>query len=438
MARRRLHPLTPLLRGARLVWVVLAVLAQQGLQHRPSAVQAVVGLAVVAVVAVVLSWISWRTTSYVIVDGVLVVDSGVFQKRSRRVPLARLQSIDVVRPLLARALGLAELRIEVAGGGKTEADLAFLTEEAALALRAQLLGLADAQPDPAVTPDEQLLVRVPTRVLIESVLLSGATVALVLVVAAVVVLAVVVPAAALPVATALLPGLLALGTAFYRRVVGEYGFSVAESPEGLRIRHGLVETRAQTIPAGRVQAVRLHEPLLWRHRDWVRVEVDVAGYAHRGQEVEQSAVLLPVAPREFAGAIVARILGAALPAPTDRPPSAARWRAPLSYRLAAIGRSDRHVVAQSGVLTRTTEVVPLAKVQSLRLRQGPWERALGLASLHVDSAGRRHGTAVLAHRGADEADRLLAELVATLASARSGSDAPGSERTLGDGVGPEA
>ena len=42
--------------------------------------------------------------------------------------LARVQAVDVVKPFYARVLGLAELRLEVVGGGggDAEAPLAFL------------------------------------------------------------------------------------------------------------------------------------------------------------------------------------------------------------------------------------------------------------------------------------------------------------------------
>ncbi len=74
-------------------------------------------------------------------------------------------------------------------------------------------------------------------------------------------------------------------------------------------------------------------------------------------------------------------------------------------------------MSTSGVLTTTTDVVPLAKVQSLRTTYGPWQRRLGLASLHVDTAGRRLPGAVLPHRGEAEARVLLAEVHGQLARA---------------------
>jgi putative membrane protein len=57
-------------------------------------------------------------------------------------------------------------------------------------------------------------------------------------------------------------------------------------------------------------------------------------------------------------------------------------------------------------LNRRTHVVPHARVQSLRLSQGWWQRRLRLADLHVDSPpGPVHVRA--RHRDADEARRLL-------------------------------
>ena len=67
----------------------------------------------------------------------------------------------------------------------------------------------------------------------------------------------------------------------WRRFNSEYGTVVAAAPDGLRLRSGLVQTAAETIRPGRVQAVRLVEPLVWRAFGWCRLEVDVAGAQQR-------------------------------------------------------------------------------------------------------------------------------------------------------------
>ena len=76
-----------------------------------------------------------------------------------------------------------------------------------------------------------------------------------------------------------------------------------------------------------------------------------------------------------------------------------------------------------GVLTTTTDVVPLAKIQSLRLTSGPWQRRLGLATVHAETAGRRLSGAAAAHRDGDEARGLLVELTARSRAARRAASA---------------
>jgi putative membrane protein len=151
----------------------------------------------------------------------------------------------------------------------------------------------------------------------------------------------------------------------------------------------------------------------------VRVEVDVAGYSsRRGEEEAATNALLPVAPRALAEALVGRVLGGPLPVAQAPVPRRARWRAPLSARRLRAGLDDRHLVTTHGVLTTTTDVVPLAKVQSLRVTSGPWQRRLRLATVHADTAGRRLPGAAAHHRDAAEAQALLMELAARARTAR--------------------
>jgi putative membrane protein len=414
----RLHPFTPLLRGGRFLLLLAAVLGQQGLRNAsPEALALVVGLGVPG--AVLLGYVAWRAMRYRVTPTELQVESGVLTKRSRRVPLARVQAVDVVRPFYARLLGLAELRLEVVGSADAEAPMAFLSEGDARALRTRLLDLAAGRaPDaPAPAPD-RVLVSVPTGPLVGSTLLGPPLVTTVALLVVLVGTLLVDVRAAGTVLVGSLPLLFGVASFAVRRVLSEYGFTVAESPDGLRVRHGLLDTRSQTIPPGRVQAVRVREPLLWRPFGWVRVEVDVAGYSAGSEQQAATGALLPVAPRQLAQDLIARVLGAPLPEATRPAPAAARWRAPLQFRRLRVGLDARHLVATSGVLTTTTDVAPLAKVQSLRTTQGPYERRLGLVSLHVDTAGRRLPGAVVRHRSAADAAHLLADLTAAARAAR--------------------
>jgi putative membrane protein len=92
-------------------------------------------------------------------------------------------------------------------------------------------------------------------------------------------------------------------------------------------------------------------------------------------------------------------------------------RAPLSYHFLRAGVGNSCAVAASGRIRRETVWIPLAKVQSLRAAQGPIQRSLGLASVHLDVAGRR-SRATLRDRQSEEAVRLLGELPSRCALAR--------------------
>ena len=170
---RRLHPLTPFIRGWKIFAAAVAIALQQaygdiGTGWLLSAIGASIPI------GIAYGWFSWRNTHYRVGDDDLRLETGVLRKRSRRVRLDRLQAVDVVRPLVARALGLAELRLEVAGGGSSEAPLAYLSEDAAQRLRAELLARAAGLHHATPEAPEAVLLEVPLGRLVEATLRSVA------------------------------------------------------------------------------------------------------------------------------------------------------------------------------------------------------------------------------------------------------------------------
>ena len=65
--------------------------------------------------------------------------------------------------------------------------------------------------------------------------------------------------------------------------------------------------------------------------------------------------------------------------------AAARWSTRSRGAVSAAGADDRVFVARRGRLRRETDIVPHEKVQSARLTQGPLQRRLGLATVHLDT-----------------------------------------------------
>ncbi|QDI70198.1 hypothetical protein CD934_16935 [Streptomyces calvus] len=405
---RRLHPVTPLRRA----WAPVAVLIGWAL-HDPDQAQRqlarlttttlLLGLAVLVPAAALYGFLTWWFTHFAVTDSELRIRTGLLFRRTAHIRLERIQAIDVTQPLLARVAGVAKLRLDVIGTDKKD-ELAFLGADEARSLRAELLARAagfapETAHEVGEAPSREML-RVPPRVLAVSLLLTGATWGWLVVAAVVVPLLWTATHSLWTVLAVAVPLLGAAGASSVGRFVAEYDWTLGESPDGLRIDHGLLDRTHETVPPGRVQTVRLVEPLLWRRRGWVRVELDVAG--------SSNSLLLPVAPREIAESVVARVLPGVSVPPREalgRPPRRARWCVPVWWRGYGLAVTDTVFATRRGLLRRSLSLVPHAKVQSVRLVQGPWQRGRGVADVHVDTGANKSVTARL--RDAAEAADLL-------------------------------
>jgi len=433
-AWQRLHPLSPLVRVGRalFVFVVPVVAIPGGGSLGPLLLEAALLVAVVAA----LGAVSWLVTRWRIDESVLRIDSGLLRRSSRRFPLGRVQAVDVVEPLLARVFGLAELRVRAAGSTGSAGRLAYLSVADAQRLRAEILALA--RPGSATNAEQSAprrLVSIDTTRLGVSLLLSAPGVATVVAGLAVGALAVAGPS---PLRVELLPlaaaGLLGAGTDVARRLNSGYRLRVEEAHDGFRVRSGLFQTTAETIPLGRVQVVRVLQPLLWRAFGWYRVEVVVAGHQrdHGENEAEGRArrSLLPVGRRGEVEDLLARLVPGA-PVASQRPPRRARWKSPLRYRRLGWGADAAVLVTTSGRLRRVTHYVPLAKVQGIRLVVGPLQRRMGLGTIHLDTAGHSLHAA-LHDRDRAECLALVEQLSQRCRQARQHARRPGAGSGAGE------
>jgi len=384
----RLSPTSPLVDIAQAlpgVLVVVLLLRSELLPRLPLpalGVPALLGIGMTFVaLARLLRW--WRLRYWFDEEGDLRLDSGVVVREHRRLALSRVQSVDVGQPLLARVIGLADVRIEVAGAGDTRIRLAYLPMSAARDLRAGVLARAAGLPADVGEAPETVLHRVPTGVLITSAVLAAVPLlaGLLIAVGGLIALAVLGNGITLILLFTILGPAIAAG----RRVLQWYDFTVAQSPDGLRLRSGLITRSSHTVPPGRVHACAVSEPLLWRARGWRRVTMTVAGQPG-GDEQNTPDTLIPVADPELAAALIGRVLpGIDLAGlPWQQAPPRVRWRSPLAARTMACAVTDEGVAVRAGTFTVTTTIAAHARCQSVRITQGPWERSLGLASLAVD------------------------------------------------------
>ncbi len=452
------HPLSPILRGGvALVAVVSYIVSRQfdrlfgANPEDPTAGHPLAALGVAAVVLggiVLVSWVSWRVSRFRIGPAVLELRSGLLFRQHRQVHYDRVQAVDLTRPLLARLVGLSEVTVQAGGGRSSELRLAFLGDARARELRDQLMRLAgvtdeiapqrrvDVPAPPAQSPPRgdgwagDVMVRIPNARLVQSSLYSGSAVFFIL---SVPVIAVALSEDIPGIVPWLGPTAIAIGGQHLRRLLRQANFELSERADALRIRHGLTELRATGVPLHRVQAAELRQPLLWRLPGWWQVRVNVAGVHGRDGETETMVVpvgtldealgvlllIRPTLPRAVATAAMTGQSGDGFVSASRR----ARWLDPLGWRRRGYVVTADSLVARSGALTRVAQVVPHARVQSLRLEQGGLQRSIGVATVVLVSTPGPVRPEV-EHLDLQDATRLLNEQVVRSAAARVLRDGP--------------
>jgi putative membrane protein len=425
----RVHPASPFVRG----WVALAAIGffffrdtfERMLRGGPLVDEQLAGRAPwllggggVLLLLTVLGYIlSWYFTRYQVAEGYVRLNTGFLFKQQRQARLDRVQAIDIVQPLLARIFGLAELKFEVADAGESAVRLAYLRMDDARQLRAAILArAAGVVPDPArpgeaaAEAPERAVLTVPPRRLIGSLVLSEQSVFLVAGGAISVMLSALTENRSFYLF--LIPAALGIVAGYWNSINRGYNFTAAISPDGIRLRYGLLDTQAQTLPPGRIQALRVSQPPLWRIFGWYRIQVNVAGYgaAGSGSEGSSRTTLLPVGTfpdvltmlslvlpdpgtPDPVGLFRAGITGIAGPdgAPPDAQraadagfvttPRRARLLAPLGWRRNGFTATGTALLIRSGRWWRHLVVVPHQRTQSMALEQGPLARRFRVADL---------------------------------------------------------
>lgn len=412
---------------------------------------ALVGLVVIIVLVIGAFHLAWRMHTFRVTPEALEVRSGILFRSHRSARLDRIQGINLNRPLFARLFGTAKLDVSVAGQSGN-VDLSYLGSAQADRLRADLLRLAsgarraaaagaadgafasegttapgasgagDAAPaatgrlaaragelvgrrvdeflapelDPSLAPPESV-VRIPLARVIASALLGGSMIWFLVLVA--IITAGVVSGAPWVLFT-FVPAVIGLVSYLWSRITKSLRYSIAGTPDGVRIGSGLLSTANQTIPPGRVHAIEATQWLLWRPFGWWTMRVNVAGQSMSANgEGAQRTLVLPVGTADD----VRRVVGLFVPGADDTlgdllaagmtgsgardgytpAPRRAAWIRPFSWRRIGLAAHDGLALMRRGWLVRSVVAVPLARMQSVAIAAGPVRRGLGLASLRV-------------------------------------------------------
>lgn len=419
----------------RLAWVLIIILiGSPALGGGISGVASLVGSWFL--VALAYQFVYYQRFEYELTDDTLDIASGVVSRRKREIPVGRVQNVDISRDVFQRALGLAQINLETAGGSSTEASLRYVSLEEANRLQAELgrLKRGEGSDETGEETPEQELFSVTSKELIllgivriDLRLLSLVTILLPVVapslrerfVDPLLGLAVTAPlaAAGIVVVAALISGVIA--------VTNYYGFRLARQNGELLYERGLLQRYSGSIPLEKVQTLTISENVIARWLGYASLAVETAGYAP-GDAGSQSAV--PLADRKRV-LDLARSIERFEPIEFERPPKRARERYIVRYSLVALfviggafttdtytgltfawyvtivllplaavaahmkwlhlgyAVQSEYIVLREGFWTRTITIVPYYRVQAVLDAQTVFQRRRRLATLIVDTAG---------------------------------------------------
>ncbi len=409
------------------------------------------GAALVLLLIVGGFWLSWRMHTFRITDEVVEVRSGILFRTNRKGRLDRIQGINISRPFIPRLFGAAKLEVSVAGND-ANVQLSYLRSGDADALRREILLLASGarrsaiadevvpgsevldpsgapvldatgaptvagaaggvgglledrareflapELDPSLVEPESVVHMHPGR-LIGSTVLSEAAVGLVI---ASIGLAVAIAITGdIFLVFGILPALLGVGWFLITRIVRSLRYSIAATPDGVRVGFGLLSTSNETLPPGRIHSVRVSQPLLWRPFGWWQIAVNRASRSsQQGAAGQQQTTILPVGNLDDVRTVLRLLLpgiatdeampllerGLLSPGGDDgfvNSPRRARGLRWFSQRRNGFALTDAGVLLRTGAIWRALTIVPFPRMQSVSVRQGPVLRPLRLASVHV-------------------------------------------------------
>ncbi|KAA2284779.1 PH domain-containing protein [Arenimonas fontis] len=288
------------------------------------------------------SLLTYFTYRFRIEDDAIVIRSGVMQRTVRNIPFERIHNVALHQTLLHRLAGVAEVRLESAGGVKPEGEMRVLSLADAQILeelvRGHVAGTGDdSAGDHGATAPPRILLQLPMAEVVRLGLISNR--GMIVVAAAFGLLAqtgetfgdlmeasarllvgwakeqhldgaaTVIGAIGLFVAAVLAMRILSVALALLQF----HGFTLSESGRRLSAERGLLTRLRASLPRHRIQAWSLRETLLHRWFGRQSLRVDSAN-PQTGGDDRALRDLAPVAPPDTVNALIHHLLpGASWP-----------------------------------------------------------------------------------------------------------------------------
>jgi uncharacterized membrane protein YdbT with pleckstrin-like domain len=96
----------------------LTVIRNTGVHHLRTFVS--LGAIAIALLWLIVVWIRWQSTSYTLTDQRIKIESGVFGRQTKTIPIDRVQDCSTKQSLFGRMLGYGRVEVDAAGAQGAE------------------------------------------------------------------------------------------------------------------------------------------------------------------------------------------------------------------------------------------------------------------------------------------------------------------------------
>ena len=399
----------------------------------------IAGIGALSLIGPVLHFFS---TTYYIEGDALVINSGFIWRKRRTIPLARIQNVNVERTIWHRLLGAASVKVETAAGSKSEGDLTALSVEDAGKLQAVLLQKRGVAEVLAAQEKPEAIYSLSTKQILLAGVLGNRVMYIVAGIFSVFqvdrsekmfrpvihYLGSLSPLAAILASFVAFAALVVVGwiVSIVMSATRFYGFRIDKHERGLLLTHGLITQFRTIVPIGRIQSVRVVEPILFRLYNYCEIYADTAGTFDK-KDVGAANKICPILPDDQVDWIGRRLIPefefANLSWSSVSPKTVSRhavryfftfaiifswplarwlgWNAlwftipiavycwllgVLYYRFVGYSYTNDLLVSRSGVYRKQSVMIPFDRIQRYTIRSSFFQRMVGLATVVVSSA----------------------------------------------------
>ena len=291
---------------------------------------------------VVGSVVRYLTFRYRYEEAELVIRSGLLFRRERHVPYARIQNLDAVQGVFHRVLGVVEVKLQTGGGQEPEATLTVLPLPALEALRQRVREGKREAAEEWIAEDGTAVEEAATGRRAE-------------------------PPTAMPAEPPVDPTLA--GSA--------EGRTLLHLPARELLLHGLLQNRGMVLIAAAF-GLAWELGLFERASDWIAGEQSWIGPAVEGAASDVVAAGILVTVVAITALVVAFVIFARL--------LSVAWTLVRLHDYRVV-RSEEGLRATFGMLTQVAATIPLRRVQTVTIHEGPLQRWAGRVAVGVQTAG---------------------------------------------------